>query len=611
MTRSDGVLRRRAVPIGLALAVAAAAIIFWRPLVEWFTGGPGHGEHAVEEEKRGGGEQGESAVAASLPPLELSEPALAAVQNGLAAYEVIRAELARDRLEGVKAPAGLVASELRAAASALGSDPAAAKARETLVGGAAAADLVAAASQIAEARRWFGEVTRAVVALALADPRLRSGRHLFSCPMVDGGYDKWLQTSSALENPYMGQSMATCGGEAEWAAPVPAAAPVNVSHEGHGHRGADVSHYTCGMHPWVQQKQPGKCPICAMELSPITYEETESGVVRVDAARRERIGVKTARAERTAMAVSIRAVGRLTYDETRLKDVTLKVKGWIVKLRVNSTGQPVRRGDTMFSLYSPELHAAQQEYLLALDSERAAGGPGSYLLEAAEKKLRLWDVPPSVIAELARRGKPIEELPIAAPASGYVIEKNVVEGAAVEPGQRLYRIASLDKVWVEAQVYEADLGAIKKGQKALVTLPYRAGEPVAGTVAYVFPYLDPSSRTGRVRIELRNEELAFKPDMYVNVELRVDLGPRLQIPIDAVVYTGPRRLVFVDVGQDRLRPQEVRLGARSGDTVEVLAGLRDGDLVVTSANFLIAAESRIRSAAQLWDDEVSGEHAGH
>jgi Cu(I)/Ag(I) efflux system membrane fusion protein len=201
----------------------------------------------------------------------------------------------------------------------------------------------------------------------------------------------------------------------------------------------------------------------------------------------------------------------------------------------------------------------------------------------------------------------MEELPILAPASGYVIEKDIVEGAAALPGIRLYRIAALDKVWIEAQVYELDLGHVKKGQKAVVSLPYQDGEAREGTVAYVYPYLDPTSRTGRVRIELANPDLAFKPDMYANVELRVDLGPRLQVPIESVVYTGPRRLVFLDLGEGRIRPQEVTLGARSAEKVEVKSGLAEGQVIVASANFLVAAESRIRSAAAFWSDEPEAE----
>jgi Cu(I)/Ag(I) efflux system membrane fusion protein len=323
------------------------------------------------------------------------------------------------------------------------------------------------------------------------------------------------------------------------------------------------------------------------------------------------------------MTISIRAVGRLTYDETRIKDVTLKVKGWIAKLQVSATGQPVKKGETLLTLYSPELYAAQQEYILALASQKAAAATGApdrsdYLVKAAEKKLRLWDLTPSQLTAIARRGEPIEELPILAPASGYVIEKDAIEGAAVEPGQRLYRIAALDRVWIEAQVYEMDLPQVKKGQKAKIALPYQPGEALEGTVAFVYPYLDPTSRTGRVRIEVSNKDLGFKPDMYANVELEVDLGPRLQIPIEAVVYTGPRRLVFVDVGEDRIQPQEVTLGARSADLVEVKAGLSEGQLIVTSGNFLIAAESRIRSAAQFWanqparaPDPPAAQESGH
>jgi membrane fusion protein, copper/silver efflux system len=328
----------------------------------------------------------------------------------------------------------------------------------------------------------------------------------------------------------------------------------------------------------------------------------------VDEARRQRVGVKSAQVGRSPMSIAVRAVGRLTYDETRLKDVTLKVKGWVARQRVNATGQPVRKGETLLWLYSPELFAAQQEYLLALDSQKSAGGAdrSDYLVKAADKKLRLWGMSAGQLAALARRGEPMEEVPIASPASGFVIEKDVVEGAAVEPGQRLYRIASLDRVWVEAQVYELDLSQVRVGQKALVTLPYQPGDALEGTVAYVYPYLDPTSRTGRVRIELPNRELAFKPDMYANVEIRIDLGPRLQIPVDAVVYTGPRRLVFLDLGEGRFRPQEVRLGVRSGEAIEVVSGLRPGDVIVTSGNFLIAAESRLRSAAAFWSEESAG-----
>jgi len=539
-----------------------------------------------------------------LPAQELPAPALSALQNAFTAYEEVRARLAADRLEGLAQPAKTAAEQMRAASRALSGQ--ASEVSDCMNQGAVAADKLAAATSLDQARQQFGELSRFLVALAASDARLQTGWHVFHCPMSKG-FKKWFQKSPTLENPYMGQAMSTCGSKTDWQPTAPAAGAKGggVSHEGHGHEGDDVAFYTCSMHPSVEKKEPGTCPICSMNLSPVTYDETEGGAVLIDEARRQLIGLKTIKVERAPLSVPIRAIGRLTYDETRLKDVTLKVQGWVARLRVSATGQPVKRGEVLFTLYSPELFATQEEYLLALASQKAAsaGGRSDYLVKAAEKKLRLWDVTPSQLAAIAKRGEPIEELPILAPASGYIIEKDVVEGAAVEPGKRLYRIAALDKVWIEAQVYELDLGQVKVGQKARISLPYQAGEALEGTVAYVYPYLDPTSRTGRVRIEVANRDLAFKPDMYANVELLVDLGPRLQVPIDSVVYTGPRRLVFVDLGEGRIRPQEVTLGARNAERVEVKSGLTEGQMIVTSANFLVAAESRIRSAAQFWSDE--------
>jgi Cu(I)/Ag(I) efflux system membrane fusion protein len=415
------------------------------------------------------------------------------------------------------------------------------------------------------------------------------------------GFKKWFQRSPTLENPYMGQAMSTCGSSSSWGAAVSGAGaePAIVSHEGHGHDADDVSHYTCSMHPSVRRDAPGTCPICGMALSPVTFDEQETGVVRIDEARGREIGIRTGKVERAPMKRTLRAVGRVAYDETRLRDVTLKLGGWITKLHVTQTGQPIRQGQMLFTLYSPELFAAQQEYLLARGRNDALAG-------AAEKKLSLWGLTSAQIAKVAEKGEPLENVPFYAPASGYVIEKNVVEGAAVQAGERLFRIAALDKVWVEAELFEADLPSVKVGGPATVELSYLPGATFEGKVTYVYPYLDPVARTGKVRVELRNAGRELKPDMYATILFDVDLGSRLQIPIDAVVYTGPRRLVFVDLGEGRLRPQEVTLGARTDDKVEVLSGLSEGQTVVTSGNFLVAAESRIRSAAKFWTEERAG-----
>lgn len=373
------------------------------------------------------------------------------------------------------------------------------------------------------------------------------------------------------------------------------------THEGHGDEAGETAHYTCSMHPSVKQAQPGTCPICNMDLVPVTRDEQESGVIVVDEVRRQKIGVKTGRVVRRPVQLEVSALGKITYDETRLSDVTLKIDGWIRDLRVDEPGQLVEKGEVLFTLYSPELFAAQQEYLLASNSRlRKYGDRAEYLVKAAEQRLRLWDLTDAQIARIRETGRPLEAMPFLAPVRGYVIEKHVVEGAAVKAGERLYRIAGLDKVWVAAEVYEHDLPHVKVGQEVRISLPYMPGKSFTGAVSYIYPYLDDAKRTGKVRIELPNEDLALKPDMYANVTFQVDRGERLVVPSSAIVHTGPRRLVFLDLGEGRLRPEPVELGARTGEYYEVLDGLTEGQVVVTSGNFLVAAESRIRSAAAYW-----------
>ena len=549
----------------------------------------------------GGGSRPAAIDEPVVPPTELPAAALDAVRRAFDATERGRAELAFDRLDGVAAPAREAAQAIRAAQSAL--PTAGSEVANCLGQGVAAVEQLANAPDLDAARLAFGELNRFLIALAAADPRLQDGWHVFSCPMAKG-FKKWIQKSATLENPYMGRAMPTCGGSGTWGV-ARRDDSAGLSHDGHDHSGDDVSHYTCSMHPSVRRDQPGTCPICSMDLSPVTYDEEESGVIMIDEARRGQVGIRTGKVVKTPMTRSIRAVGRVAYDETRLRDVTLKLGGWITKLHVERTGQPVTRGQLLFTLYSPELYAAQQEYLLAKASH-VDGGRGDYLITAAERKLQLWGLSKMQIAAIAKRGEPLEDMPFYSPAGGYVIEKDVVEGAAVEAGQRLFRIAALDRVWVEAELYEADLALVAKGQRAALSLSYLPDKTYEGTVSYVYPYLDPASRTARVRVELANQGLELKPDMYATVAFEIDLGPRLQVPVDAIVYTGPRRLAFVDLGAGRLKPVEVTLGVRTDEVVEVKAGLHEGDIVVTSGNFLVAAESRIRSAAKIWSEERAG-----
>jgi Cu(I)/Ag(I) efflux system membrane fusion protein len=361
-----------------------------------------------------------------------------------------------------------------------------------------------------------------------------------------------------------------------------------------GGPGSQISHYTCSMHPSVHEAHPGKCPICGMDLIPVTKAEAESGAVRVDPQRLQKIGVRFAEVQRAPLVRTIRALGRVTWDETRLFDVAMKVKGYVRDLRADALGARVGRGDVLFSVYSPELFAAQTEYLQALNSQNEP------LRAAAKARLRLWDVADRDVAALEQRGTPEEALPVRSPASGVLVEKNVVEGAAFEPGMRLFRIAPLERVWVEAEVYTSDLPLVAVGQKATITAPYLPGRTLEAKVAYLLPSLASETRTGRVRLELGNGDLSLRPEMFVDVALHVDLGERLLVPVSAVIVAGARRVVFVDRGEGRLEPRAVTTGLASEDRVEVVTGLEPGERVVASGNFLIAAESRIQSALEQW-----------
>jgi len=385
----------------------------------------------------------------------------------------------------------------------------------------------------------------------------------------------------------------------------PEASQEEVDHYAHEE---GVAYYTCPMHPSVQQPSPGNCPICGMDLTAVKQEDLDSGTIVIDEVRRQQIGVRTSAVELRNVSRRIRAVGEVKVDETRLSDVNLRMSGWVHRLNVAETGQRVKRGQVLFTMYSPELYAAEREYLSTLKRDRETGSDSSAeLTRASEQRLRLLGMSQSQLRELVRRGEAWENVPVVAPASGYVIDKDVVEGGRIEAGTRVYRIADLSRLWVDAEVYESDLAQVKKGQAVSVQLPYVPGQRFEGRVDYIYPTLDGVTRTGRVRVALDNPGLRLKPDMYADVELAVNLGERLVIPSSAVIYTGPRRLVFVDLGEGRLRPQEIEVGVRAGDYVEVTHGLEAGDVVVTSGNFLIAAESRIRSATGYW----GGGHGAH
>lgn len=359
-------------------------------------------------------------------------------------------------------------------------------------------------------------------------------------------------------------------------------------------------YYTCGMHPWVILPHPGSCPICSMKLVPLDPAKF-SGQVTIDPVVAQNIGVRVEKVGVGSLGGELRTVGTVDYDETRLGDVNLKVSGWIEKLYVSYLGQKVRQGQPLFSLYSPDLYAAEEEYLLAYRAQRAVKGEESntrQLIEAARTKLSYFDIGPDQIRALERRGTPKKTMVIRSPHAGVVTEKHAVEGMKVTPGMTAYRIADLSRVWVMATVYEYQSQQIKLGQRATMTLTYVPGEKLEGKVVYIYPYLDQRTRQINVRLEFPNPKLTLKPGMYATVVFEGLSGERrVLVPRSAVIDTGERQVAFVSLGQGRFEPRQVRMGGETADgKVEILSGLEAGELVVTSGQFLIDSEARMREA---------------
>src|SRR3989449_5543151 len=328
------------------------------------------------------------------------------------------------------------------------------------------------------------------------------------------------------------------------------------------------------------------------------------GTIVIPAVTRQLIGVRTAPVSYAPLAQEIRAVGTVEYDERKLTKVNLRVSGWIEQVFINAIGQSVRAGQPMLTLYSPDLLATQDEYLLALKAQaQLEGSPlaearqdAAALVASARERLRLWNLNDEQIAAVERRGKAERVLTVYAPSSGIVLKRQALPGNYVEPGTTLYELADLSTVWIHGDIYGSEITAVRLNQSAEVTFEAYPGETFRGKVAYIYPYLNEATRTVRVRMEFANPHLKLKPGMYGNVMLHVDAGRRLVVPKEAVLDSGLRQLVFLDLGQGVYQPYPVKLGRRSQDYVEVLEGIKEGDLVVTSANFLLDAESKLASA---------------
>ena len=326
---------------------------------------------------------------------------------------------------------------------------------------------------------------------------------------------------------------------------------------------------------------------------------SDNGTVTLTAAQVQQFGVTFGTVEERTLESAVRTTGVVTVDETRVARVTPKVSGFIERVYADFTGLPVRRGQALVELYSPDLLAAQEELLLAARLDRATGDDnvpgmsGGDVLGAARRRLRLLDVPDAQIDEVLRTGRARRTVTLVAPAGGVVTEKLVVQGQAVSAGAQLYTISDLSRVWIDAEVRETDAGILRPGMGADIELAGQAGRAVRGRVEFVYPTVDPATRTVRARIAVANTGGALRPGAYATVRLSAQSRRALTVPASAVINTGERSLLFVDMGGGKLMPHDVEIGQEAGDWVEVLAGVEPGQRVVTSAQYLLESESNL------------------
>jgi Cu(I)/Ag(I) efflux system membrane fusion protein len=333
-------------------------------------------------------------------------------------------------------------------------------------------------------------------------------------------------------------------------------------------------------------------------------QEIAPGTVQISPERQQLIGVRFGTVEQRSLRKIIRTVGRIDYDEKRIGIVSPKISGWIEELYVDFTGQFVRKGEPLLTIYSPELVSTQEEYLLALKARQdwskspfsEVAESGTLLADSARRRLKLWDISDAQIQALEESREPKKTLTLYSPFTGHVLEKMANKGRFVDAGMSLYKIADLSVVWLIADIYESELPAIRVGQTAAIQMAYYPGETFTGKAIYIYPYLDAQTRTAKVRYEFANPHGKLKPEMFANVEITVRFGDRLAVPEDAVIDTGVRQVVIVDRGSGYFEPREVRLGVKAGEVFEVLGGLKAGERVVTSANFLIDSESKLKEA---------------
>ena len=328
------------------------------------------------------------------------------------------------------------------------------------------------------------------------------------------------------------------------------------------------------------------------------------GMVMISPEKQQLTGVRTAVVERKTLSRSVRTIGVITYDETKVTRVHSKIEGWIDKLYVDYTGKLVEKGQPLFTIYSPDLLATQQEYLLAIKAKERLStssipevkSGAESLVEASKRRLALWDISEKQVRELEQKGEAQRTLTLYAPNSGFVIKKDAFQGMRIMPDRELYTIADLSTVWVNVDIYESEIPFVRPGQRAAVTLSYDPGTTFNGKVSYSYPYVDEKTRTAKVRLELPNPGFKLKPDMYVNAEIKIDGGRHLAIPEEAVLDSGMRKIVFIDKGNGHFEPKEVKVGTKMDGFYQVLSGLDEGQKIAASSAFLLDSESRLAEA---------------
>ncbi|MBA4373636.1 MAG: efflux RND transporter periplasmic adaptor subunit [Thermodesulfovibrio sp.] len=362
--------------------------------------------------------------------------------------------------------------------------------------------------------------------------------------------------------------------------------------------------------------------------------QTEVPTVEISTDSQKLLGVRTIEAVVKPATKIIRTVGRIEYDERRISTVNTKFEGWIEKLYVNFTGRPVKKGEPLADIYSPELFATQQELINAIKwkkegisrngqtpSEHGAGsGAGlrsdisgllvkdaESIIEATRQRLRLWDLTEAQIKTIEDSGKPVRTFVIFSPANGYILQKTALQGMKVMPGEKLFDIADLSSVWVIADVYEYDLPFVKEGQSASLSLSYFPGKEFSAKVDYIYPALSADTKTAKIRLTLPNKSGLLKPQMFANVSLKMSLGKRLIVPEEAVIDTGVRQVIYVDKGEGNFEPREVMTGIKADGMVEITRGLKAGEKVASSANFLVDSEAQLKGIKPLKLKDVKGE----